>query len=182
MLRGKNIILRTVRESDIDEMFNLESEISERGDFDAFQLMSEPRYKADYRETGFWKEDFGIMLVTDLDGEIVGMISFFKSAKYVDGYEIGYKIYKKCNRGKGYMTEALHIFSAYMFSIKPIVRLAVNMFTDNIASRKIAEKCGYQYEGTMRKAVFCRGKHYDMHLFSLLRDECACLSDLLASI
>jgi RimJ/RimL family protein N-acetyltransferase len=70
------------------------------------------------------------------------------------------------------MTEALRLFSAYMFSAKPIARLQVNCFSENIPSRRTAEKCGYTYEGTMRKAVFCKGKFYNLDLFSIMREEC----------
>ncbi|MGE5631130.1 MAG: GNAT family N-acetyltransferase, partial [Caulobacteraceae bacterium] len=125
MLKGKNIILRTVRESDLEELYNTTSNIDERGDYDALFLQSEPLYKARFKENGFWDNDFGTLLITDKTGRILGDISFFKGLKYCEGYEIGYRIYRKENRGKGYMSEALKIFSAYMFSIKPIPRLQV---------------------------------------------------------
>lgn len=182
MIQGKNIILRTMKESDLDELFNINSDLSERGDFDSFNLSAELKYKEQYKQTGFWEEDSGRLLITDKEGKLIGEVIFFKSMKYCEGYEIGYRVFLKKNRGKGYMTEALKIFSAYMFSIKPISRLQVNMFKGNIGSRKTAEKCGYIYEGTMRKAVFCRGTYYDLELLSLMREECPDLADVLGSL
>jgi RimJ/RimL family protein N-acetyltransferase len=42
---------------------------------------------------------------------------------------------------------------------------------DNDASQRVAEKCGFTLEGTMRKAWFHRGRHQDVQVWSILRDE-----------
>src|SRR5262249_16928344 len=41
----------------------------------------------------------------------------------------------------------------------------------NIASERVAQKCGFTYEGTARQAMFARGRHSDMKIYSLLRPE-----------
>ena len=42
------------------------------------------------------------------------------------------------------------------------------------------KKCGFQCEGVMRKAVFHQGRNQDLHLYSLLREDCEPLKDRLA--
>ena len=37
----------------------------------------------------------------------------------------------------------------------------------------------YQHEGTLRKAFFLRGKHEDCEVFSLLREECTTLTEVM---
>lgn len=83
------------------------------------------------------------------------------------------------DKGKGYTTEALKIFTAYLFELKPIKRLEIQLSKDNIPSRKVAEKCGFVYEGLKRQSVFSRGKYEDSLLFSLLREECPSLNEVL---
>ena len=182
MIEGKKINLRVIRESDLDVLLRINSDISERGEFDSLQLPAEPTFKSRFKENGLWTEDFGSMLITDKEGKLLGDISYFKSLRYCEGYEIGYRIFRKEDRGKGYMTEVLKIFSAYMFSIKPIARLQVNCFSENTASRRTAEKCGFKYEGTRRKAVFCKGKFYDLDLLSIMREECPDFSEVIKSL
>jgi [ribosomal protein S5]-alanine N-acetyltransferase len=182
MIVGKNINLRLVREGDLDELLGLNSDISERGDYDALQLPSETTFRSRFKENGLWSEDFGSMLITSKAGKILGDIVYFKGLRYCEGYEIGYRLFRKEDRGKGYMTEALKLFSAYMFSLKPIARLQVNCFVENIGSRRTAEKCGFKHEGTMRKAVFCKGKFYDLDLFSIMREECTDFSEVMKSL
>jgi len=75
------------------------------------------------------------------------------------------------------MTEALRIFSAYLFELKPIPRSQLGMFKGNPASREVAERCGYRYEGTQRQGHFLRGQYHDRETFSLLRGECPPLSE-----
>jgi len=50
---------------------------------------------------------------------------------------------------------------------------------DNIGSRRVAEHCGFKHEGTMRRATFHNGRYHDLDLFSILREECPSLDQLL---
>jgi RimJ/RimL family protein N-acetyltransferase len=93
---------------------------------------------------------------------------------------VGYIILRREDRGRGYGTEALRIFSAYLFDAKPTERLQLVTMAGNVPSRRIAEKCGYQLEGTMRKFGFVRGKYVDAVMYSLLREECPTLAEVLA--
>jgi RimJ/RimL family protein N-acetyltransferase len=112
---------------------------------------------------------------------MVGAIVFFRSSPMLAGFEVGYAIFRPGDRNKGYMTEALRIFSAYLFELKPVPRLQLGMFKGNTASRKVAKNCGYQYEGTQRQGNFLRGEYRDRETFSLLRSECQPLSEVLQS-
>jgi ribosomal-protein-alanine N-acetyltransferase len=42
---------------------------------------------------------------------------------------------------------------------------------ENAPSRRIAEKCGFQLEGTARGAFFNGGRNVDVLVYSLLRDD-----------
>ena len=95
------------------------------------------------------------------------------------GYEVGYGIFRREDRGKGYATEALRIFSSYLFELKPIPRLHIATHVDNAAAQRVAEKCGYKLEGTLRQFAFLRGKYADYVQYSLLRDECPSLAQAL---
>ncbi|MFS1512702.1 GNAT family protein [Chengkuizengella sp. SCS-71B] len=179
MLESKNIILRTIKEEDLQQIYKLTNDLSERGEYLPLHLRSEQDFQKKFKETGYWDEEYGRMLITDKSDSILGDIIYFKNDKYMQGYEIGYQIYKKENMGKGIISEALRIFSAYLFDIKPIQRLEIIVNINNVGSRKVAEKCGYKFEGVKRKAVFLRGTYQDVDLLSLLREECPSLSEVL---
>jgi RimJ/RimL family protein N-acetyltransferase len=42
---------------------------------------------------------------------------------------------------------------------------------DNSGSRRVAEKCGFQHEGTARGAWYNQGRHHDVEIYSILHSE-----------
>ena len=171
MIRGKGIELRTVRETDLDHLYALLSDIAKRGDFIPLKLPSEPVFKRQFHDTGFWNADFNRLLIVTPEDDIVGSIFCFKTIPYFDGLEIGYILFDQQRRGQGIVTEALSLFTDYLFQSMTIHRVQLIIADGNIASEKVAQKCGFTYEGTARQAMFQRGIHRDMKLYSLLRDE-----------
>lgn len=179
MIRGKLINLRMVKQSDIDELIPLVSDTLEKGEFLNPNMINEVMYRKRYQETGFWNDEFCMLVITDKNGRLLGDISCFKGVGYLPGYEIGYSIHRREDRGKGYTSEALKLFSAYLFEIKPIHRLEVHANKDNTGSRKVAEKCGFTYEGMKRQAVFSRGEYCDLAIYSMLRHECPSFTEMI---
>ncbi len=171
MIRGKSIQLRTVRETDLDRLYSLLTEIATRGEFVPLRIPSESVFKRQFHDTGFWTEVYGRMLIVTPEDEIVGSIWRFKSIYYFDGFEIGYTTFNPEQRGRGIMTEALSLFTDYLFQSTNIHRVQLIIADGNIASEKVAQKCGFTYEGTSRQAMFQRGQYHDMKWYSLLRDE-----------
>lgn len=179
MLEGPNIILRLFAEDDLDEFLELENKFAEMGAFSPVSFRSPTEFRKQFSKTGGWDDTLGRMLITDKTERMLGHMVFFKEPSYQSGYEVGFSIFRREDRGKGYASEALGIFSAYLFELKPIPRLQLGTHVENLAARRVAEKCGYKLEGTLRQAVFARGKHVDCVQFSLLRDECPSLAEAL---
>jgi len=123
-----------------------------------------------------------MLVICDKDSSaILGIIYYFKHS-YVIGYEISVTILKQNIRGKNIITEAVRIFSAYLFCTYSIPRIQFNTLVDITKNRghlKYASDIGYTYEGTMRKAQFIRGKLVDSQLFSTLREEYPSLDEIL---
>jgi RimJ/RimL family protein N-acetyltransferase len=171
MIRGKNVTLRTVRENDLDALLAFLSDIANRGEYFPIMIPSEAIFKKDFRETSFWQEGFGRLLICDKNEQIVGSIWYFKTASYYDGLEIGYHLFNVDSRNKGLMTESLALLVQYLFTSKKINRLQLTVMLPNIASRRVAEKCGFKLEGIARGAIFHKGKNHDLQMYSILREE-----------
>lgn len=170
MIRGDKIILRTVRESDLDDLFTLVNEVKNRGEFLTGELYSEVDFKNQFHKHGFWGEDEGFLLICVGD-KIVGRIGFSRTMPYFDSLEIWYAIFNPADWNKGYSTQAVSLMVKYLFSTRKINRIQLVTDARNGASKRVAEKCGFKYEGTARKALFNQGEHHDMEIYSLLRDE-----------
>lgn len=181
MLQGTQVALRLFAEADLEQLAVMDADIAARGEHFPVVLHSLAEMCRQFEETGWWQEDQGRMAIVDTDGRLVGAIVFFRPSPLLAGYEVGYTIFRPEDRGRGYMTEALRIFSAYLFALRPIPRLQLGMFQANAASRRVAEKCGYRYEGTQRSGGFLRGEFRDRDTFSLLRSDCPTLEAVLAA-
>lgn len=59
----------------------------------------------------------------------------------------------------------------YLFGTKKEYRIHLVIVPENAASRRIAEKCGFELEGTVRGAFFNDGRNQDVLLYSLLRSD-----------
>ena len=171
MLRGEVVNVRLVREADLDELFELWEDVRARGPYYPLGLTPAVVERRNFQETGFWQDKMGRMVIEDKAGVLQGQISCFKPAVYMDALELAYIVLRQESRGKGYMTEAVRLFTDYLFDIHQIDRIQLTAMTGNIGSKRVAEKCGFQSEGILRSAFYQMGQPADIELFSLLRDE-----------
>lgn len=180
MIEGRKINLRLMTKEDVEEFVKQGNVYKEYGEYlpPVFHSLAE-RMKRYEEKSGWWEENEGALVIETKDGCMVGVLGFFKRDLHLSGYEIGYGILKKENRGHGYACEALRILSAYLFELKPVPRLCILTSPANAPSRRISEKCGYKLEGTLRRAAFVRGEYQDLLCYSLLREECPPMKDVL---
>lgn len=171
MLKGKSITLRPVRDTDIDQLYAYHIDIDNRGEFFPRGILAEPVFRRRFQETGFWEQDDGMLLIVSPSDEILGHIEFFKTVNYLDEYELSYQIYAPEQRGKGFTTEAVNLLVRYLFESKRVNRIRLVIDPGNLASRRLAEKCGFQSEGTARGAWYHRGRHRDVEIYAILHED-----------
>lgn len=179
MIQGKRISLRLLKEEDLETFVALTNDTSQNGPCFPYIVRTISAVRRQFNEDGFFSKDGGRLMIVDHKDQIVGAISFFKIAHYVEGYEIGYQIFKSENRGRGYVSEALKLFSAFLFEHFPIKRLQICMEKDNLASEAVAKKCGFTYEGCMRNAWTVGGRTISNQVYSMIREEAPQLKELL---
>jgi RimJ/RimL family protein N-acetyltransferase len=75
------------------------------------------------------------------------------------------------HRGKGYTTRALRLLARWAFDELELGRLQLGTMPGNVASERIAEKVGFQREGTLRSYFDQRGERRDVVMWSLLPGE-----------
>ena len=171
MLRGDNIELRLVREGDLNTLYESLSNLETRGDYFPLGVMSEPSLRAEFDKNGFWDKDEGMLLMVIDSGEIAGEIEYFPITHYLQGYELSYQLFGSQHAGKGYTTEAVNLLVDYLFARKRVNRMQLNIHPGNAASKKVAEKCGFRFEGLQRGCWFHQGEYHDLEIWSLLREE-----------
>lgn len=104
-----------------------------------------------------------------VDDIAIGSIGIFRQGNiHRQTAELGYYIAEEY-WGRGIMTEAVRQICEYVFNESDIIRIYAEPFAYNIASCRVLEKAGFQYEGTLRSNAVKNGKVIDMKMYSLLK-------------
>jgi [ribosomal protein S5]-alanine N-acetyltransferase len=170
VLIGDRVQLRLIREADLEAFISAHQDIRNRGAYFPLGVTSETSLRRQFAEHGFWEREEGVLLIWR-DDEIVGHIEFFKAVHYWDAFELSYQLYDERHAGHGYSTEAVQLLVDYLTGAKKHHRIHLVIVPENVASRRIAEKCGFVLEGTVRGAFFNDGRNQDVLLYSLVRTD-----------
>ena len=102
------------------------------------------------------------------DDKLVGGcgITIHQSRMFIG--EIGYFI-DEAYWGKGIAAKAVRKLEKIGFKEIGLKRIEILMNPKNIASERVAIKCGYQKEGLMRKAIETNGKLFDALLYAKVK-------------
>ncbi len=106
-----------------------------------------------------------------VDKKVIGSIGAFRQKNiHRQTAELGYYIAEDY-WGKGIMTEAVKQICRFVFDHSDIIRIYAEPFAYNVASCRVLEKAGFQYEGTLRNNAVKNGKIVDMKMFALLKRD-----------
>ena len=106
-------------------------------------------------------------------GKIIGNITIYDddAREGVNSLEVGYALAEE-EWGKGYMTEACGAVMDYAFKKYDLAIMAIRTSEVNRRSQRVIEKCGFTYEGTLRKAYHIyTGFDRDSRFYSITREE-----------
>lgn len=110
------------------------------------------------------------------EDETAGVISLIRGEPRLGYLEVGYWL-RSDLCGRGLMTEALRAACRHAFDEIGMHRLELRAGVDNTASRRVAEKAGFQERGILRDSVYENGRYVDAVIFDLLAED---LSDQVA--
>ena len=103
-------------------------------------------------------------IIQKFDGKIVGAINL-KADDKNDSVEFSYATDERF-AGRGYMTEALCCVTEFALSKLQANRVQGGCSVKNLASKRVMEKCGFEFEGTLKKYLKLSDGYHDMHMFS----------------
>jgi RimJ/RimL family protein N-acetyltransferase len=84
--------------------------------------------------------------------------------------ELGY-VTDPAARGRGVATQALELLTAWAFRELEAVRLELLISSLNVSSKRVAERTGYAYEGTLRSLYVKPGVWEDSEMWSRLATD-----------
>jgi putative acetyltransferase len=107
------------------------------------------------------------------DKKVIGSLGAHNDAKR-DGVKarmIGY-VLSEDYWGKGLMSEAVHTVIKYLFEEEKYDIITCYHYPFNCRSKRVIEKCGFKYEGTLRLASkIYDGSVYDDVCYSIVKED-----------
>jgi RimJ/RimL family protein N-acetyltransferase len=114
-----------------------------------------------------------LKLAVDVDGRLVGEIDARCPANaFPPGvFEVGIELYAEADRGCGYGAEAVRQLVDRLFAREGAERVQASTAADNTAMRRVLEKLGFGYEGTLRAFMPADGGRDDYVLYAVTRPD-----------
>lgn len=114
------------------------------------------------------KEYYDWVITLKGSDKVIGAINL-KVNTNNNSVEFNYAIDSRyvCN---GYMTEALNEVKKFCLNNLNVVRFQGGCCMENIASRRVMEKCEMHCEGILRKYIKLRDGYHDMCMFSIVKE------------
>jgi ribosomal-protein-alanine N-acetyltransferase len=111
---------------------------------------------------------FGIVLKDT--GKIIGAIGLIKINWTHKNAEAGYWI-GRSYWNRGLMTEAIELLLKFSFEQLQLHRVNAYVFTENITSKRVLEKNGFQREGEVREAIYKYETWKNLLIYGILQPD-----------
>lgn len=171
-IRTERLLLRPFTEADAEGLYaySKDPEVGPNAGWKPHESLEESR---GILQTVFLnREAVWAILLKGREAALIGSIGLVEDDKRaVSGVRmIGYAIGREY-WGKGYMTEAVRGVLDYGFSRMKLNLISGYCYPDNARSRHVMEKCGFQYEGRLRRAeALYDGRILDHLCFSIAKE------------
>ena len=116
-----------------------------------------------------WSQDasYPFLIVDPRSQEVIGSVDINQINRDQNFGNIGYWV-ATAHSGKGIATAAVKLVAQFGFTEVGFARLEIVALTENVASRRVAEKVGAKFECIARSRLVRWGKSHDAAVYSLL--------------
>ena len=160
-LKDKNITLDKVTMEDAYDYYLIASNKNITTSFmlDGVENLEEAKSEIEEIISNYMDEEYYYFAIR-LDNKLIGVMKTYES----DYLELGYAI-NEDYWNNGYATIALNLVTNYFLNMNRIKKIILGAFSDNYASIRVMEKCGYTFLGIKKDEFFYKGKSRDICYF-----------------
>ncbi|MGG3738918.1 GNAT family N-acetyltransferase [Aeribacillus pallidus] len=172
-LETERLLLRKITLDDVEAMFSYASndEVTKYVTWDTHRSLADTKQYIDFVLSQYENKQIAPWGIESKETkEFIGTIDFVWWQPAHQKAEIGYVISDKY-WGKGIATEASKKLIQFGFEEMDLVRIQAICFVENTASARVMEKVGMTFEGILRKAMFVKGKHRDLKMYSIIKSD-----------
>lgn len=174
IIYGERIRLRAVEREDIKKYFEWVNDPEVTFGLSLYLPMSmtdEEKWFERMSSRAPDEKPFSIEVRAGDGWRLIGNCTFFDIENVARSGELGIMIGDKSLWNQGLGTETMGLLLRHGFETLNLNRILLKVYADNPRAKHAYEKAGFILEGTLREAVFKRGKFGDVHIMSVLRRE-----------
>jgi RimJ/RimL family protein N-acetyltransferase len=117
------------------------------------------------------RKDHALLIFRKFDGDFVGGTGLHGPRWDLPAFEIGYWCRKKYE-GQGYISEAVRGVAKFAFEVLGAKRVEIRCDVQNERSIRVAERCGFTFEGELRNnGVRVNGEVRGSLVYSMIPEE-----------
>lgn len=172
-LESERLVMRKISPQDAMDMYEYASDASLTK-----YLLWDPHpsltYTTDYLD--YLQERYAIgdfydwALILKENGKMIGTCGFTNFDLPNNCAEIGYVI-NPAYRGLAYAPEAAARVVEFGFTVLNLSRISAICMKENDASLRVMQKIGMSFEGTLRSAIYVKGKHRDVSVCAITQSD-----------
>ncbi len=171
-LKGKGFVLRQIKKSDVTSLTNHANNKTVAKNCgkkfpNPYTIKDAHTYTRMLLKE--YKKGLHQKLIIDIDGKLVGTIGGDAGKDKPFIFSFGYWLSEKY-WGKGVVSEAVKLYTDYIFKTAKPTKIVAHVFPWNKASMKVLEKNSFKLDGILRKDYDYNGKIIDQYYYSKLRN------------
>jgi RimJ/RimL family protein N-acetyltransferase len=173
MLRGEKVWLRAATKADYAEDAPAVSD-AETGHFLGLKMPVSAEGGEQFGQQILSQQGISMWAFTICrldDDRRIGNLTLRNVDRENGSAELAIVITDKASQGHGYGTDALNCLVDFGFGELRLERIYLHVFDYNVRAQRSYEKAGFQTDAVLRRSRFHRGRHHDVHLMSILRDD-----------
>ncbi|MBR3119588.1 MAG: GNAT family N-acetyltransferase [Oceanobacillus sp.] len=172
-IETERLILRKITKQDVPDMYAYcsDPEVTRFVTWNPHQSLADTEAFVEFILNNYKKKSLAPWgMEYKKTGKIIGTVDLASWNPTHQSAEIAYCIHQGY-WGCGLTTEAAKSVIAFGFSNMDLIRIQARCFVANIGSERVMEKLGMTFEGIIRKGMLVKGKHEDLKLYSILKEE-----------
>ena len=173
-LRGNDIYIRALEPNDLEFIYAIENdqsiwEVSNTNT--PYSRFLVKQYLENAHQDIYEAKQLRLAICQDQDFPAVGLVDLFDFDPKNNRAGVDIVIQGSENRNQNIGSEALHLLIEYAFSTLNLHQLYANIGTENVASKALFTKFGFELIGVKKDWTFVNGKYKDEAIFQLINTK-----------
>jgi [ribosomal protein S5]-alanine N-acetyltransferase len=173
ILSTRSLILRALRPTDLDDLYEYASdpEIDQYVPWEHYKNIDEARENLNEFLEEYEKDGLGAWGIEHrADKKLIGIINTSIPHRINRRVETGYTI-SRAYWGKGYATEAVQAVIQFGFEKMELLRIEAVVLPEHLASARVLEKSGMQFEGVLHSYQVWKNKPCDLRMYAIVNPK-----------